>query len=401
MKWGWFIVLLGTGACQRSPAGSTPNAARTESSAGLDACRSEAPGADALQTPLQVCRGDPLNPLVAAREFYDDGLYTEALACAARASALSPADPQAHSERGAALAALGQMQDAQLAYSRALALNPDHLDALLGAAHLYAVRLPSSRDRDELAAVYSERGLALAKLQHEEKMAAAFALLSAMAFNDLGDSQRAFERAEQALQGDPINGDARYERAMALFELCRFSEARRAFKALLSDPDHQAHAHHQLGLLLEREGKFRQAEQQFALARQLAPEDFPEVSLPSPEVFRSELSKAISELPADMRKDLAGIPVTAEDIPADTDLLSTEPPLSPTILGLFRGPPLGEACTVSPDEPCRSVALYRRNLARTVRNKDELSRQIKLTLLHEIGHLRGEDDLELAARGLE
>src|SRR6266849_6032557 len=342
MRWRWFIVLLATGACQRSPAISTPTAARTDPSAGLDACRLESPGADALQTPLQVCRGDPLNPLVAAREFYDDGLYAEALACAARASALSPTDPQAHSERGAALAALGQMQDAQLAYSRALALNPDHLDALLGAAHLYAVRLPSSRDRD-----------------------------------------------------------ARYERAMALFELCRFSEARRAFNALLNDPDHQAHANHQLGLLLEREGKFRQAEKHFAVARQLAPEDFPEVALPSPEAFRSELSKAVSELPADMRRDLAGIPVTAEDIPADTDLLSSEPPLSPTILGLFRGPPLGEACTVNPDEPCRSVALYRRNLARTVRNKDELFRQIKLTLLHEIGHLRGEDDLELAARGLE
>jgi predicted Zn-dependent protease with MMP-like domain len=241
----------------------------------------------------------------------------------------------------------------------------------------------------------------LAKLQQEDKMAAAFALLSAMAFNDLGDSQRAFERAEQALQGDPNNGDARYERAMALFELCRFSEARRAFNALVNDPDHQAHANHQLGLLLEREGKFRQAEKHFALARQLAPEDFPEVALPSPEAFRSELSKALSELPADMRRDLAGVPVTAEDIPADTDLLSTEPPLSPSILGLFRGPPLGEACTVSPDEPCRSVALYRRNLARTVRNKDELFRQITLTLLHEIGHLRGEDDLELAARGLE
>jgi Flp pilus assembly protein TadD/predicted Zn-dependent protease with MMP-like domain len=401
MRSRWLIVLLATGACQRSPAISAPTAARTEASAGLDACRLESPGADALQTPLQVCRGDPLNPLLAAREFYDDGLYAEALACAARASALSPTDPQAHSERGAALAALGQMEDAQLAYSRALALNPDHLDALLGAAYLYAVRLPSSRDRDELAAAYSERGLALAKLQHEEQMATAFALLSAMAFNDLGDSQRAFERAEQALQGDPSNGDARYERAMALFELCRFSEARRAFNALLNDPDHQAHANHQLGLLLEREGKFRLAEKHFAVARQLAPEDFPEVALPSPEAFRSELTKALAELPADMRRDLAGIPVTAEDIPADTDLLSTEPPLSPTILGLFRGPPLGEACTVNPDEPCRSVALYRRNLARTVRNKDELFRQIKLTLLHEIGHLRGEDDLELAARGLE
>jgi predicted Zn-dependent protease with MMP-like domain len=36
-----------------------------------------------------------------------------------------------------------------------------------------------------------------------------------------------------------------------------------------------------------------------------------------------------------------------------------------------------------------------------VRTREELREQIKVTLLHEVGHLRGEDDQELAARGLE
>ena len=48
-----------------------------------------------------------------------------------------------------------------------------------------------------------------------------------------------------------------------------------------------------------------------------------------------------------------------------------------------------------------SNALYRKNLARAVKTKDELVEQISVTLLHEVGHLRGEDDSELAARGLE
>ena len=47
------------------------------------------------------------------------------------------------------------------------------------------------------------------------------------------------------------------------------------------------------------------------------------------------------------------------------------------------------------------MALYRRNLARVVRTREELLEQIEVTLLHEVGHLRGEDDHELAARGLE
>ena len=106
-----------------------------------------------------------------------------------------------------------------------------------------------------------------------------------------------------------------------------------------------------------------------------------------------------------MRRDLKGVPVEVEDLPEEADLTSGDTPLSPSILGLFRGTPLGEACEPEPDArpgaPCRSIALYRKNLARAVKSNAELVEQISVTLLHEIGHLRGEDDSELAARGLE
>jgi len=62
---------------------------------------------------------------------------------------------------------------------------------------------------------------------------------------------------------------------------------------------------------------------------------------------------------------------------------------------------LNEPCPADEKGPCRSVVLYRRNLARAVISQDELLEQIRVTLLHEVGHLRGEDDMELAARGLE
>ena len=94
-----------------------------------------------------------------------------------------------------------------------------------------------------------------------------------------------------------------------------------------------------------------------------------------------------------------------EDLPDLADLTSGDPPLSPSILGLFRGSSLGEPCEPEPDArpgaPCRSIALYRKNLGRAVKSKEELVEQISVTLLHEVGHLRGEDDSELAARGLE
>jgi len=51
--------------------------------------------------------------------------------------------------------------------------------------------------------------------------------------------------------------------------------------------------------------------------------------------------------------------------------------------------------------PPRSIVLYRVNLARAVKSRAELSEQIKRTLLHEIGHLRGLDEDDLRRRGLD
>ena len=49
--------------------------------------------------------------------------------------------------------------------------------------------------------------------------------------------------------------------------------------------------------------------------------------------------------------------------PAAEDLLEGDPPLSPTILGLFRGPAHRRACSAEDGPVCRSVVLYRKNLA--------------------------------------
>ena len=49
----------------------------------------------------------------------------------------------------------------------------------------------------------------------------------------------------------------------------------------------------------------------------------------------------------------------------------------------------------------RTIVLYRRNLLRTVHDVAELDQAIARTLLHEVGHLRGEDDGSLRDRGLE
>lgn len=388
------LCLLLLGACQWASPASAPAAP----DAGTPPVASVPAPAVPVPEPLPPCRARSTSPLSAALDYLDGGKYPEALSCAAQASALEPDSAAAHSARGEALAALQRTAEAQVAYARALAIDPGQPDALLGAAHLYAVQLPSSREYDELGALYAERGLSQADVAPE--LLPRFALVAAMALNDLGQAAEALQRAQLVLAREPGNHEAAYEKALALFELCRFSEARAAFATLVGDSQRGAHAYFHLGMLLEREGKWEQAREHFDKARVLSPEDFPTPPTPTEAEFREEVARAVAALPEDMRRDLTGVPVRAEELPAEEDLLSGEPPLSPSILGLFRGPPLGEPCDGS-ETPCRSVALYRLNLARAVRTREELREQIKVTLLHEVGHLRGEDDQELAARGLE
>ncbi|GMU63222.1 MAG: hypothetical protein AMXMBFR34_49850 [Myxococcaceae bacterium] len=414
MRWIVLAVAVGLAGC------------RTQAPAALDAgvCECPAPSAAVATpppiksparqeptvssphvSPLAVCEAKGRLPLDAAQSYFDHGEYAKALSCSAQAAALAPGDALAWAEKGNALAALERWEEAKLAYSRALAIDPDSLEALAGAAHLYAVLLPSSRELDELGSVYAERGLELATSERDEEFALYFARVSAMAFNDIGQPEDALDRADWVLERKKGDPEALYERAVALFELCRFKEARAAFQLLVPDKERAAFAHHHLGLLLEREGKQQEADEHLGKARALDPLAFPEPVLLSKGDFGAELSEVLKALPPDMKKDLQSVPVEMEDLPLEDDLVANEPPLSPTILGLFRGPPLGEACAPDPDAkpgtPCRSIAVYRKNLSRAVKTREELIEQIRVTLLHEIGHLRGEDDYELAARGLE
>ena len=405
----WF-ALASSGCRRQQTASIAPDAgapltelAVTEPVAPKPPSRHEPTTAAPHAEALPVCQAKGRLPLDAARGYSESGDFEQALSCASQASALTPNEALAHTERANAFVALERFEEAKLAYARALAVDPDSIDALLGAAHFYAVALPSIRELDELGSLYAERGLELSRSAHEEDASLQFARISAMAFNDLGQSAEAVERADWVLEHKPKDAEATYERAVALFELCRFPEAKRAFTGLLGDTERSAHAHHHLGLLLEREGRLDDAQTHFTLARKQDEADFPLPVLVSQEAFRKLIDQAVAALHEDMRRDLKEVPVQAEDLPAIEDLTSGEPPLSPTILGLFRGPSLGEACIPEPGAlgPCRSVALYRKNLGRAVKTEPELIEQIRVTLLHEVGHLRGEDDFELAARGLE
>jgi predicted Zn-dependent protease with MMP-like domain/Tfp pilus assembly protein PilF len=330
------------------------------------------------------------------------GRAEPALVCAEEALERAPHSKDALLERALALAELDRTAEARAAVDRALAAWPGDLDALATAAEI-CVSYVGDRDALEAGRDYALRGAsrALHGPRPDRALAARLHLLAGMAENDLGRNRDALAHVETSLRERPGELDALYERGVALFELCRFGPARRAFEAVLHrDPD-DAWALHYLGLIAERGGEESRARTLLSRAARLAPKELHPAVEMDRAAFAAEVREAVASLPEADRRALEGVPLEVEEMPALSDLTAVDPPLSPSILGLFRGAPLGEGCPKEEGPYCRSIVLYRRNLLHFARDRAELAEQVRVTLLHEVGHLRGESDEKLRARGLE
>ena len=374
-----------------------------------------------------------------AAELFDDGDYAGALACAEEATRQAPRSVEAHHNRAISLMRLDRLDEARDSIALALALAPDDPETLEAAADLNINQLPPSVDRSSLGLEYARRGSRHVSRRDRERIAR-LALLEGQALIDLGRAVEALRRIDGALTASPQFAAAVYERGVALFELCRFEDARRTFeKVLASTPDH-AHALYHLGLIEERLGAGAGGRAPPRRRQRRRPEVVPARRWTCrSRTSRRACSARWRSCPTTSGAISAGSRSRRPTCPTSPISSPRSRPLSPTILGLFRGLPLdytdrdgpdagrprrqgagaararrgqrragGHAVTAAMatgelqcDAGDRTIVLYRRNLLRTVHDVGELDQAITRTLLHEVGHLRGEDDGSLRDRGLE
>jgi predicted Zn-dependent protease with MMP-like domain len=245
-------------------------------------------------------------------------------------------------------------------------------------------------------------GSRLAGRGDDEELAARLALAEGQALLALGDSRTALERIAVAVRAFPDDLDVRAEEANGLYENCRFEEAADLLTRILHEDPGDAGSHWMLGLCLERLGRSEGSERHLRRAREIAPGDFPEPVSLSPDAFEVVVEEALAELPDPVRRYLANVAVTVEDLPEVEELLTSDPPHSPSILGIFRGSPLGEKASMDPwSHFPSSIALFQRNLERYARDREELLEEIRVTLLHEVGHFLGLDEDQLRELGLD
>ena len=330
--------------------------------------------------------------------------WADAFTCADMAADLAPRSIEAQHLRAASLAGAGHDQQASVAYGLALALDPDDPETLRAVADFYInVSRARSRDTTALGLELARRGFgrATARRRGHADLRARLALLEAQAWNDLDRADEALERSSEAVRLAADLIDAVHEKGVALFNLGRFPDARLQFEQVLTAVPDDAYAHHLLGLTLEQVGERQAADDHFARARALSPEEFPQPVEISERDMRAEIDRVLAALTPERAAAVRTVPILVVDLPDPADLRAVSPPFPPTILGLFRGLPLGAEVVPDEEVPPRAILLYRLNLSRAVRSRAELAQQIERTLLHEIGHLEGLDEDDLRRRGME
>jgi predicted Zn-dependent protease with MMP-like domain len=74
--------------------------------------------------------------------------------------------------------------------------------------------------------------------------------------------------------------------------------------------------------------------------------------------------------------------------------------LHPEMLGLYEGVPIAAGSEAASFTLPGRIRIFKRNIERMARDREQLVRELRTTLLHEIGHHLGWDEDELSARGL-
>jgi len=117
--------------------------------------------------------------------------------------------------------------------------------------------------------------------------------------------------------------------------------------------------------------------------------------------FSRALMEALLELPPMFRDALANVAVVVEEWPTDDLLNELGVPPDDTLYGFYHGVPLPERSVLDSGLLPDKISVYRGPLVEDFPDRNELRRQIRITLLHEIGHYFGMDEEELSRLGYE
>ena len=327
-----------------------------------------------------------------AMEASHGGRTDEALAWLDEALKAHPGGAEAHNGRGEILWDEGGAEEALREFERATRADPKFSAAHLNRAELLIEEMGEFelvlQQCDELLAGRSELPRPDRGFQSE------IYYLKSKALFYLDDLDGALFLVRRAIK---VGGDQPVYRAFEgqiLFELGRYEQSCRVLEHGVSlDPD-SSHAVYHLGLVKERMGEPDEALRMYSRANALDATHYPMPQQITDEDFRKAVDEALENLPLSIREYIDDVLIMVEEYPS-LELMEAEN-VSPQILGIFMGVPRTDASYGEQAADLDRVIIFKGNLEKVCRDREELIEQIQVTVRHEIGHYLGldEDDME-------
>ncbi|MGH7726459.1 MAG: metallopeptidase family protein [Candidatus Eiseniibacteriota bacterium] len=216
-----------------------------------------------------------------------------------------------------------------------------------------------------------------------------------------GDYEEAYELVLDAVAQDPEDVEARGALGVCHFYRLEMVTAEKELRrALLSEPE-WSEAHWWLGRVLEFRGRYPEAMIEFQRASALDREHYPVPMRLSDDELDKVANEAIEGLPPRIKSTLDEVAILVEEYPTEELLRESEPALPPDLLGLFTGTALVDRSTLQSGAPANTIHIFKRNLELFGGTREEVVDELRITLLHEIGHWLGMNEEELEALGLE
>ena len=107
------------------------------------------------------------------------------------------------------------------------------------------------------------------------------------------------------------------------------------------------------------------------------------------EEFEEHVRRALDGLPPDVARAIDNVAIVVRE----------EHPDDPDLFGLYEGVPLPERSAQRAGSLPDRIAVYRRPLVESFTDPQELEREIRITVLHELAHYFGIDEDRLADLG--
>ncbi len=324
------------------------------------------------------------------------GRTQEALDWLDRALKARPDGAEAHNGRGEILWDEGKIDESLAEFELATKADPKYVPAHLNRIELLVEEYGALEQAVEQCDQLLSGGEELPRLDRSTESEVHYLKSKAFFYQD--DLEGALFLVRRALKAGGEQSSPRAFEGQLLFELGRFEEARRQLeRAVTLDPE-SAHAVHYLGLVLERLGDERGAARALAQANALEPDHYPIPAVIDEAAFETAADEALRNLPRSLREHVENIPILIEDYPS-VELMQREN-LSPQILGLFLGVPRTEAAVTDQPRDLNRIFLFKKNLEKVCRDRDDLIEQIQITMRHEVGHHLGLDEEALERLGL-